>query len=300
LADLSTAKLVRAAGGVVWRLRAGTVEIALVHRPRYDDWSLPKGKLDRGEHPLAAAVREVYEETAVRATPRSRLPTIRYLTGQPGVEKLVDFWSMRAESWSAREPDHEIAEVRWVPGTDALSVLSYVHDRGVVKAFLEQPPPIGVVAMVRHGYAGERGSYPGDDDERPLDAHGVDQADRLARLLVLLAPNRIVSATPTRCVQTMQPLAALTDLVIETDPTFNEDAPPDAAADAVRDLATATDTVVICSQGDLVPPVLCRLTGRVLADFATPKGTGWIVPLADAAGYPVDFLNPDTPTEHAG
>jgi 8-oxo-dGTP diphosphatase len=296
LADLTTAKLVRAAGGVVWRQGDRGLEIALVHRPRYDDWSLPKGKLDPGEHPLTAAVREVHEETAVRGTPRSRLPTIRYLTGQPGVEKLVDFWSMRAESWTSREPDHEITEVRWVLGAEAHALLSYVHDRGVVKAFLEQPPPIGVVAMIRHGKAGERGSWPGDDNERPLDALGVAQAEKLARLLMLLAPNRIVSATPKRCVQTMQPLAAYTNLVIETDPAFDEDAPPDVAADAVRDLATDTDTVVICSQGDLIPPVLCRLTGRVLADFTTPKGSGWIVPLADAAGYPVDFITP----EHAG
>jgi 8-oxo-(d)GTP phosphatase len=292
LADVSTTKLVRAAGGVVWRQGPESLEIALVHRPRYDDWSLPKGKLNRGEHPLAAAVREVYEETAVRATPRSRLPTIRYLTGQPGVEKLVDFWAMRAESWSPREPDHEIADVRWIAGTDALSLLSYVHDRGVVKAFLEQPPPSGVVAIVRHGNAGERGSWPGDDNERPLDTDGVAQSEQLASLLGLLAPRRIVSAMPKRCVQTMQPLAAYTDLVVETDPAFNEDAAADDAADAVRDLAGATDTVVICSQGDLIPPVLCRLTGRVLADFATRKGTGWIVPLADAAGYPVDFLDP--------
>jgi len=296
LADLTATKLVRAAGGVVWRQDAGKLEIALVHRPRYDDWSLPKGKLDRGEHPLIAAVREVYEETAVRATPRSRLPTIRYLTGQPGVEKLVDFWSMRAESWAPREPDHEIAEVRWVSSAQALGLLSYVHDRGVVKAFLELRPPVGVAALVRHGHAGERGSWPGDDAERPLDSLGVAQADKLARLLVLLAPRRIVSATPKRCVQTMQPLAALTNLVIETDPVFNEEAPPDAAADTVRDLACGEDSVVICSQGKLIPPILGRLTGRVLADFGTRKGTGWIVPLADAAGYPVDFLDP----EHAG
>jgi 8-oxo-dGTP diphosphatase len=298
LADLSTTKLVRAAGGVVWRESGTTLELALVHRPRYDDWSLPKGKLNRGEHPLAAAVREVYEETAVRATPRSRLPTIRYLTGQPGVEKLVDFWSMRAESWAPREPDHEIAEVRWVPEEQAAALLSYVHDRGVVKTFLGQRPPVGVAAMVRHGHAGERGSWPGDDVDRPLDSSGVAQAELLARLLVLLEPKRIVSATPKRCVQTMQPLAALTNLVIETDPIFNEEAAPDAACDTVRDLACGSDSVVICSQGKLIPSVLGRLTGRVLGDFATRKGTGWVVPLADAAGYPVDFLDPDA--EHAG
>ena len=83
---------------MAWRdgLRTRTVEVAVIHRDRYDDWSLPKGKLDAGEHVLAAAVREVREETGVAAVPHVRLPTIRYLTGEPDTEKTVDFWSMQA------------------------------------------------------------------------------------------------------------------------------------------------------------------------------------------------------------
>src|SRR5262249_28268967 len=151
-----------------WRTSDGVTEIVLVHRPRYDDWTLPKGKLDRDEHPMATAVREVFEETAVRAVPQTRLPSIRYLTGQPGVEKLVDFWAMRATSSAARQPDHEVDEVRWVPVADAPALLSSSHDRGVVRAFAELPPVTAVIAFVRHARAGKREQWRGPDAERPL------------------------------------------------------------------------------------------------------------------------------------
>src|SRR5689334_14818299 len=97
-ADLAaTAEPVRAAGGVLWRPSDFGPQYAVVHRPRYDDWSLPKGKLDKGEHPLAAAVREIREETGVRAHPQLRLPLVSYEL--PGaVPKTVDFWLMRADS----------------------------------------------------------------------------------------------------------------------------------------------------------------------------------------------------------
>src|SRR5690242_21339296 len=88
---------VRAAGGVLWRGNgAGAVEVAVVHRPRYDDWTLPKGKFKVGEFPVQAAIREVLEETGVAGVPQVRLPSIGYLTGVPGQHKTVDFWSMRA------------------------------------------------------------------------------------------------------------------------------------------------------------------------------------------------------------
>ena len=94
---------VRAAGGVVWRTGpdGAGVQICLVHRPRYDDWSLPKGKLEKGEHPLAAAVREVGEETGVRAVPQVRLPGVNYAL-RDGTPKTVDYWSMRCESVDGR------------------------------------------------------------------------------------------------------------------------------------------------------------------------------------------------------
>jgi 8-oxo-dGTP diphosphatase len=273
VAELST--VVQAAGGVVWRRVApdAALEIVLVHRPRYDDWSLPKGKLEPGEHRLVAAVREVFEETAVRATPQVRLPSVRYLTGAPGVDKRVDFWSMRAESWTPREPDDEIEELRWIPATAASSLLSYVHDRGVVKAFLDLPPLSGIVALVRHAYAGRRRDWDGTDEDRPLAASGEADAVVLGGLLRLFAPTAVLSATPLRCRQTVAPL----EMPIALDPAFDEGAPAERAATVLRELASDGGMTVVASQGKLIPPLLAALTGRTNLEFATAKGSGWIL-----------------------
>jgi 8-oxo-dGTP diphosphatase len=294
VAELNT--VVRAAGGVVWRRSSGAavpdrralpdLEIAVVHRPRYDDWSLPKGKLDPGEHRLAAAVREVFEETAVRAVPQARLPAIRYLTGQPGVEKVVDFWSMRAESWTERAPDHEIEAVRWIPAASAATVLSYAHDRGVVKAFLDLPEITSVVILIRHAKAGKRGEWPGPDDERPLDDTGVVDSRLLCELLALFHPSVVRSAAPRRCVETVAPLG----LPVAVDPVFNEDSDPTAATAAVRELAGAGHVAVVCSQGDIIPPVLAELTARGNPRFATPKGSGWVLTFNGERLVTYDFL----------
>src|SRR4051812_1280271 len=107
-------RVVRAAGGVVGRGGAAGPEGVVVHRQRYDDWSLPKGKLDAGEHGLLAAVREVWEETGVRGVPRLRLPSTRYLTGDPDVEKSVDYWVMDSREIEPLAPNDEVDEVRWV------------------------------------------------------------------------------------------------------------------------------------------------------------------------------------------
>ncbi|WP_432836050.1 NUDIX hydrolase [Dactylosporangium sp. CA-092794] len=270
--------VVRAAGGVVWRAGAGGApEIVLVHRPRYHDWSLPKGKLEPGEHELAAAVREVFEETSVEAVPQLRLPSTRYLTGEPGVEKSVDYWSMRAVAWAPRPADDEIGEARWVPAADAQALLSYAHDRGVVRAFLGRPPVTAVVALVRHAKAGRRRDWPGPDGERPLEPAGERDARALSALLALLRPDRVVSAAPLRCRQTVEPLG----LPTAVDAIFDEGQPPEEAAEALGKLARLGGTTVVCSQGKLMPPLLEALTGRSDIDFRTRKGAGWVLCFAD-------------------
>ena len=113
---------VRAAGGVV--VRDGTV--AVVHRPRYDDWSLPKGKLDDGESFEDAALREVEEETGLRCTLVRELPAIEYeVRGRP---KLVRYWAMEVEDDTPFVPNDEVDEVRWLEPGEALALLSYDRD----------------------------------------------------------------------------------------------------------------------------------------------------------------------------
>jgi 8-oxo-dGTP pyrophosphatase MutT (NUDIX family) len=118
--------LIEAAGGVV--IRDG--QVALVHRPRYDDWTLPKGKLDRGESFEEAAVREVEEETGLRARLVRELPSTTYRVG--GRQKVVRYWLMEVEGDGPFVPNDETDELRWVSPDEARRLLSYEHDRELV------------------------------------------------------------------------------------------------------------------------------------------------------------------------
>jgi 8-oxo-dGTP diphosphatase len=120
-----------AAGGVVWRRGEAGVEVALVHRPRYDDWSLPKGKLDEGESFEDAARREVEEETGMRCELGAFLDEVSYRDHKDR-EKLVRYWAMEAGAGDFA-PHDEVDELRWVPIEDAPPMLTYDFDRQLVE-----------------------------------------------------------------------------------------------------------------------------------------------------------------------
>jgi 8-oxo-dGTP pyrophosphatase MutT (NUDIX family) len=120
---------IRAAGGVVWRRSGGPLEVALVHRPRYDDWSLPKGKAGDGESRLETAVREVHEELGATVVVSRRIGHFRYHA--EGVPKKVAYWVMRYRDGEFA-PNDEVDEVRWLPVAEARSLLTYDRDQGVL------------------------------------------------------------------------------------------------------------------------------------------------------------------------
>ena len=137
---------IRAAGGLVWRAtfvadgegepRSG-VEIVVVHRPRYDDWSFPKGKLDKGETYEEAAVREVAEETGLVCELGDELPSTWYLDGK-GRLKLVRYWAMRVVGIEPWAPNDEIDQRRWVTLNEAAELLTYAHDRDLLDRLRDQ------------------------------------------------------------------------------------------------------------------------------------------------------------------
>jgi 8-oxo-dGTP diphosphatase len=135
-AALSDAGRIRAAGGVVWRDGPNGVEVLLVHRPQYDDWTLPKGKLDAGETDEEAAVREVEEETGLRCRLGRELVRTDYVDGK-GRPKTVRYWEMVAEA-GAFEPGDEVDEIEWLPVDEAMGRLSYERDLPVLVEFTEQ------------------------------------------------------------------------------------------------------------------------------------------------------------------
>jgi 8-oxo-dGTP diphosphatase len=236
----------------------------VVHRPRYDDWSLPKGKPERGEHLLETAVREVDEETGLTAVVGRRGLRTSYPVAEGA--KVVDYWLMRCTG-GRFTPNDEVDELRWLPVDEAAELVSHPHDRTVLADLARTDVPRApTLLLVRHARAGDRASWNGPDDLRPLDERGREQARRLAEVLPLFGPTRVLAAGRTRCRQTVEPLAERLGLRVETLTELGEEefsADPQAGLAAVgRFLAAGADVTVVCSQGGAIPSVLMALEVR--------------------------------------
>ncbi|WP_188827889.1 NUDIX hydrolase [Nocardia camponoti] len=274
---------IHAAGAVLWRERGGQpddIEIAVIHRPKYGDWSLPKGKLDPGESPLVAAVREVGEETGLPCTLGRYLGHVTYPI--PGHRKLkrVDYWAAKATTGDFVE-NAEVDEMRWIPLEQVMDQLSYPMDRQIVRAFTRVPADTSTILLVRHAKAGKRGSFAGPDVQRPLVAAGVEQAEALVPNLLALGASEIYSATPARCVETVTPLAKRLDVEINCDTLFSEqgyDSAKAAARQRFRSLITKDAVPVVCSQGGVIPDLVAWLadeSGLAVPSARNRKGSVW-------------------------
>ena len=297
-------RVIRAAGGVVWRPATDDsgeegVEIAVIHRPRYDDWSMPKGKLAPGESDIEGAIREVFEETGYRVKVGRPLGKVRYLkqTGTQTRPKVVKYWAMQAENGSFSS-NREVDELRWMSLSEATDILTHDHDRDVLERFVRGPIMTGCVLLVRHAMAGSSSDWVGADKTRPLDETGWAQAEELVRLLSRFEVETIISADFLRCTQTVEPLASAIGLVIKEDELFSELGYPTQEHETlnrVRDLGASLDTTVVCSQGDVIPDLLERLAMEDhvdLPDGATKKGSAWALNFEGRKLFSAEYFPP--------
>lgn len=280
---------IAAAGGVVWR-RGDQLEVALVHRPRYDDWSLPKGKLTSGETLLAGAVREVGEELGAIVAVSRRLIQVRYeVDAEP---KAVTYWAMRYLGGEFAS-NTEVDAVVWATPDAALERMSHDADRSVLAEFSALPVPDSVIVLVRHAKAGKRTEWQGDDALRPLDLTGRRQAKRLAGFLTNFAPDQIVAADRTRCIQTVQPLADQLGLTVQVEHAFADESyvqSPSATRDALLALAKPGRATVLCSQGLTIPALIDEL-GIGITTSDTRKGAAWVLSMVDGEVVATDYYD---------
>ncbi len=252
--------LVTAAGAVVLRRAAGRSQVLLVHRPKYDDWSFPKGKLDLYEPVRTAAVREVLEETGVHIRLGPPLADQSYLFG-PGRDrtKVVHYWVGRArgdDDVSSYAPNAEIDDVRWVDVEEAHRSLSYPRDRVTLTEALPFARRTQPLIVVRHAQARDRKSWKGDDRERTLTRYGEHQADRLPPVLEAYGIERLVSSSSRRCWTTLAPYGVMADLQIEvTDDLTEEDATAAVIDDEVDWLLDLGEAVAVCSHRPVLPMI---------------------------------------------
>jgi 8-oxo-dGTP pyrophosphatase MutT (NUDIX family)/phosphohistidine phosphatase SixA len=250
---------VRAAGAVVTR-KGG--EVLLVHRPKYDDWSFPKGKLDPGEHTVTAAVREVAEETGLDVRLGPALSPQRYRMSN-GRWKSVDYWTARvvgSDDVSGYRPNAEIDDVEWVPWKDAVRRLTYPYDRETLAEARPLRRRTRALVVLRHGKARSRGAWKKDDRLRPLVQLGEAQAQRLVPLLAAFDVTVAHSSSSTRCVQTVAPYAEVTGWPVKLyDELSEEGATAEGVVDLVDALLDGGESAVLCTHRPVLPTVLDAL-----------------------------------------
>jgi len=278
-------KPILAGGAVVTREHPvrGT-EVVVVHRKRYDDWTLPKGKVEAGEAVPVAAVREVWEETGARIRLGLPLDRVQYDTGS-GI-KQVDYWAGALLDLVRRAPDDEVDVVSWLPVRAALSRLTYPHDGFLVQQLLEQPVTSPVL-ILRHAKAMDRKDWSRKDTARPLNSRGRRQARLLVPMLGAYGVTRLISSTSIRCVSTLLPYAADRNLRIREFPQLTEEQGSDDAKSVAkvvskvrRSTLAAREVTAICVHRPVLPHILEALqlaptslvTGEFLVAHLTLKG----------------------------
>jgi 8-oxo-(d)GTP phosphatase len=290
-------RLIKAAGGVAWRPGPdGEPEILLVHRQKYDDWSLPKGKVEPGETLPVTAVREVLEEGGARLALGRRLVSVRYNVG--GRPKRVHYWAASVLAVEERAvPNSEVDEVTWLSPARAVDKVSYAHDHGVLADFAARPARTVPLILVRHSKAVAKHGWKRTDAARPLDDSGRSDAKALADLLACFAPRpRLISSTAVRCADTLRPLAELTggQVQVEQSLYFHHQSPGTGAADPgseitalVREVIASGEPTVICAHRENLP----KLREAALAALAGHPGdaSGAVAPGDALAELPKDW-----------
>jgi 8-oxo-dGTP diphosphatase len=289
----ATGKVVHAAGAVLWRHRRHAVEVALIHRPRYDDWSLPKGKVDPGETEPVTAVREILEETGQHAHLGRRLGVVSYPVTQ-GLKK-VRYWSARTLGGDF-VPNHEVDDLVWLPIDAAMKELRYSFDRKILRRFAKKPADTDTVMIVRHGAAGRRSRFSGDDRLRPLDKKGRAQAEALTDQLLAFGATSVYAADRVRCHQSVEPLAAELGVSVHNEPALTEESyadDPKQARRRVVEIAGLGGTPVICTQGKVIPDLIawwCDRDGITPDKSRNRKGSTWVLSLSEGRLIAADHL----------
>ena len=265
-----------------------------MHRQKYDDWSLPKGKVEPDEPLPVTAVREVLEEGGARLALGRRLVSVRYSVG--GRPKRVHYWAARVLSVDERAvPNSEVDEITWLPACRAVDKVSYTHDHGVLADFAARPAQTVPLILLRHSKAVSKGGWKRTDTARPLDDSGRSDAKALADLLACFAPRpRLISSTAVRCADTLRPLAELTGEEVRAEPSLylHSRSSPTGAADLaadltalVREVIASREPTVICAHRENLPLLQEAALASLAGHSAGVSGNG-----APGAGGPGDAI----------
>lgn len=261
-----------AAGALCWRYGPAGLEVLLVHRPKYNDWSWPKGKLEPGELLPVCAVREVAEETGVQIRLGRPLPDVTYNDGD-GRPKRVSYWAASVVRIGRRTASpREIDRTAWMPLDKARRKLTSPSDQGPLDALISYAQSgtldTAPVLVVRHATARPRDSWTRADAERPLVESGRRQATVLMPLIDCWRPESVVSSPWRRCLQTVAPYVDTTGVRISTKGGLSERGfrrDPDKAAKHIQKLIDKARPAALCTHRPVLAGVMPALATRTQA-----------------------------------
>jgi 8-oxo-dGTP diphosphatase len=271
-----------AAGAVLWRKsEKKKIEVLIIHRPKYDDWTFPKGKAEIGEPLIACAYREVLEETNIESAFGPYLGEVEYLTNDG--EKKVSFWSAKVVKEKEFKPNAEVDQLKWVEVTKVKELLTLDTDRKILEQFLQIELDTKPLILLRHAKAVTRDEWQGEDDDRPLDSYGQNQAKRLLAMYQVFNLEQIHSSDAVRCYDTVVAIAKGLNIKLEvtgklSESTFKKD--KEKAFDYAKDLIKLNESVLLCSHNPILPKMLNKLTKKSEVDADEGKllpADGWVI-----------------------
>ncbi|MDO5634503.1 MAG: NUDIX domain-containing protein [Micrococcus sp.] len=261
-----------AAGVLPWRLGASGLELMVIHRPRYDDWSWPKGKIDEGESLPECAVREVREEVGLEIVPGLPLSVTHYNVGG-GKSKEVWYWAADAAGQPGEADGDEVDEIRWVSPRKARSLLTSPTDveplDALIAAYEEQRLRTQPLIVLRHAKAKPRSAWSRAEEDRPLAATGRRQALAVRTLVSVWQPVKLVTSPWRRCVETVTPLVQATGLGLKEKSALTEAAVrknPKKTRAVMRSLLDKRLPLVVCSHRPVLPELLGQLAAHADTD----------------------------------
>jgi phosphohistidine phosphatase SixA/8-oxo-dGTP pyrophosphatase MutT (NUDIX family) len=271
-----------AAGAVLWRKgEKKKIEVLIIHRPKYDDWTFPKGKAEIGEPLIACAYREVLEETNIETAFGPYLGEVEYLTNDG--KKKVSFWSAKVIKEKEFNSNAEVDQLKWVEVTKVKELLTLDTDRKILEQFLRIEPDTKPLVLLRHAKAVTRDEWQGEDDDRPLDSYGQNQAKRLLAMYQVFNLEQIHSSDAVRCYDTVVAIAKGLSIKLEvtgklSESTFKKD--KEKAFDYAKDLIKLNESVLLCSHNPILPKMLNKLTKKSEVDADEGKllpADGWVI-----------------------